>query len=85
MLIGDVKFLWKTIWRANVPGKVKICVWRCCLNVLTTRDNLRKKKMALAPTCLFYDADIETINHLLRDCPQAVAWVYVANGVVDNH
>lgn len=28
--------LWKKLWNACVPGKVKICVWRACLNSLPT-------------------------------------------------
>ena len=26
---ADTRFLWKALWRTKVPGKVKICVWRC--------------------------------------------------------
>lgn len=43
-MIGEVKFLWKTLWRAYVPWKVKVCVWQCCMDALPMRANLRKKE-----------------------------------------
>ena len=76
VLDGGVKFLWKAIWSANVPEKVKICVWRCCLNALPTRLNLRKKKWILMETsCLFCDGEEETIEHILKDCPRSRVWM----------
>ncbi|KAM1258231.1 hypothetical protein EV1_037460 [Malus domestica] len=73
VLNGDVKFLWKAIWRAKVPEKVKICVWRCCLNAVPTPSNLKKKKVLMEISCIFCRGDEETIKHLLRDCPRSVA------------
>ncbi|KAM1787707.1 hypothetical protein ACFX11_038073 [Malus domestica] len=73
VLNGDVKFLWKAIWRANVPEKVKICVWRCCLNAVPTPSNQKKKKVLMEISCIFCRGDEETIKHLLRDCPRSVA------------
>ncbi|RXI04814.1 hypothetical protein DVH24_039088 [Malus domestica] len=29
-ITAEVQFLWKVIWQACIPGKVKICVWREC-------------------------------------------------------
>lgn len=73
VLDAGVKFLWKAIWRSNVPEEVKKCVWRCCLNALPTRLNLRKKKILMETSCLFCDGEEETIDHILRDCPRSRA------------
>lgn len=32
------------IWSASVPGKVKVCVWKACSNILPTHSNFEKKK-----------------------------------------
>lgn len=73
VLNGDMKFFGKAIWRANVPEKVKICVWRCCLNAVPTPSNVKKKKVLVETSCMFCRGDEETIEHLLRDCPRSVA------------
>ncbi|KAM1145610.1 hypothetical protein PS2_037343 [Malus domestica] len=36
------RVLWKKVWGACVPGKVKILGWRGCLNSLPTRSKLAK-------------------------------------------
>lgn len=36
------KFLWKALWRVTVPGKVKICVWRGCMDALSSKVNLKR-------------------------------------------
>ncbi|RXH97175.1 hypothetical protein DVH24_035843 [Malus domestica] len=41
----EVKFLWKALWRARLPEKVKIC------------DNLRKKKIIMDEMCMFCDGE----------------------------
>ena len=36
---------WKKLWFAQVPGKIKIHVWRACSAILPTTANLRKKRV----------------------------------------
>lgn len=37
---GPFSPLWKAIWKAKVPPKVRNMVWRTCQNILSTKSNL---------------------------------------------
>ncbi|KAK3183014.1 hypothetical protein Dsin_030300 [Dipteronia sinensis] len=39
---------WTTLWKLNLPPKVRIFVWRACLNVLPTMKMLRIKKVVVS-------------------------------------
>nr|XP_028946810.1 uncharacterized protein LOC103403753 [Malus domestica] len=49
---AEIKFLWKALWRAKVPEKIKICIWRGCLNALPSRANLKLKKAVQDNCCV---------------------------------
>lgn len=66
---SETQFIWKALWRACVPRKVKICVWRGCMNALPTRANLKRRKVITTETCFFCDGDTETVEHELLECP----------------
>ncbi|KAM1096817.1 hypothetical protein ACFX19_014560 [Malus domestica] len=69
------KFLWKALRRAKVPGKVKFCVWRACMNALPTTVNLKSRRVIMAATCGYCDQAKETIEHALLTCTRAaVVW-----------
>ncbi|XP_062028884.1 uncharacterized protein LOC133744870 [Rosa rugosa] len=57
-----------SIWAANVPGKVKVHIWRVCSSILPTVSQLRKKHVFIDEGCLFCNAEEETIEHVSRDC-----------------
>ncbi|KAI5322264.1 hypothetical protein L3X38_031336 [Prunus dulcis] len=63
--------LWWTLWKANIPAKVKVFWWRVCLNILPTHDNLAQKKVPINGGCVHYGLMLETTLHVLRDCPFA--------------
>ena len=43
--------LWKEIWRAYIPNKIKNFMWRLAKNILPTRSNLQKKGITLDTLC----------------------------------
>ena len=63
--------VWKLIWSMNVPPKVRNFVWRVCLNILPTRANLQRRKIAVDPQFDFCKQQPETIGHMLWECPFA--------------
>ncbi|XP_062145914.1 uncharacterized protein LOC133853906 [Alnus glutinosa] len=65
---GDLQKSWNLIWGLNVPYPVKMFTWRACHNILPTRSN-QKKGIALDPLCLFCQTELETVRHVLWDCP----------------
>ncbi|XP_065628784.1 uncharacterized protein LOC112036084 [Quercus suber] len=44
------KLFWKTIWRLNVPNKVKSFAWRVSKNIISTKANLSHRKVIDNPT-----------------------------------
>lgn len=60
--------LWKKLWSACVPGKVKICAWHECLDSLPTFSNLIKQQVTSEDSCVFYGTQVESTKHVLRDC-----------------
>lgn len=65
--------LWKKLWSACVPGKVKICVWFACLGSLPTHSNLIKRRVAIEDSCMFYGTQVESTEHIFRDCSLTMA------------
>lgn len=63
--------LWKALWKAKVPGKVAICAWRACNNLLPTREKLSNKGYSGDMRCLLCSHSFETIGHIICECPTA--------------
>ncbi|KAM1938401.1 hypothetical protein FF1_016004 [Malus domestica] len=70
---ADTKFLWKALWRAKVPGKVKICVCRGCMNALPSKVNLKIRRVLPEDICGFFHKEAETVEHALLQCPRSAA------------
>ncbi|KAL4325014.1 hypothetical protein GQ457_11G023740 [Hibiscus cannabinus] len=56
------------LWRANVPSKIKITMWKIANGFLPTLDNLYSRRLVVNNLCPFCQVPGETIAHLLRDC-----------------
>ncbi|KAB2611268.1 hypothetical protein D8674_019300 [Pyrus ussuriensis x Pyrus communis] len=65
MINEDTKFLWKALWQATAPRKVKICVWRGCMDALPSKVNLTKRRVLMKDVCGLCDKEVETIEHAL--------------------
>ncbi|XP_062028333.1 uncharacterized protein LOC133744209 [Rosa rugosa] len=69
---GDpFKELWQQLWKAKIPGKVIICNWRACNNLLPTRERLLAKGYTGTTECLLCQNHIEDNYHLFCQCPLA--------------
>lgn len=62
---------WKALWKLKVPSKVKIHLWRACLNALPTRWALRHRRVLSDPICPICNGEDETTTHALWTCPYA--------------
>ncbi|XP_061993825.1 uncharacterized protein LOC133711745 [Rosa rugosa] len=65
--------LWKRLWSAKVPGKVQICVWRACSNLLPTRAKLLTKGYEGDLHFLLCSHPYEDTSHIFCTCPTAAA------------
>jgi hypothetical protein len=51
---------WKDLWKLKLPGKVLVFLWRLTHNSLSTRMNIKRKKIVLdtrCPMCWQLDED----------------------------
>ncbi|KAK8496869.1 hypothetical protein V6N12_066072 [Hibiscus sabdariffa] len=60
--------LYYRIWKANVPSKVRITVWRFVRNYIPTFGNLTVRGIAAHTACLLCDGSSETAFHLISTC-----------------
>ncbi|KAI9198436.1 hypothetical protein LWI28_015790 [Acer negundo] len=67
---------WKFLWNLSFPPKVRSFLWRCCISILTTLDNLARRKVPVSPFCSRCGDDKETQVHELFSCVHAEAvWI----------
>ncbi|KAM1022265.1 hypothetical protein TB2_043182 [Malus domestica] len=65
--------LWKAIWQARVPLKVRNMIWHTCQDILPTKENLSKKEVVSDPLCVLCGGEPKTVVHVLKDCSFAKA------------
>ena len=50
---GETGLSFKSIWKAKIPHRIKLFLWLLENQVVFTKDNLLKKKLARGPLLLF--------------------------------
>lgn len=60
---------WKKLWHAKGPWKVKIHRWKACKTILSTVSHMQSRRMYLSNGYYLCNAELETIEHVCRDCP----------------
>ena len=63
--------LWDLIWKAKVPGKVRIFGWRVATNTLATKENKWKRTLELDATCNICGNGTETEHHAVVMCTKS--------------
>ena len=71
---GQRKF-WKSLWKLNIPNKVKFFLWRACTDSIPTMLNLCKQKIVPSLACNHCHVGEETVLHALWSC-EAVCSVW---------
>ncbi|KAF5481359.1 hypothetical protein F2P56_002016 [Juglans regia] len=66
---GDAR--WQEVWGLNIPGKVKIFMWRAMKELLATRVNLSLRKITDSSSCPICKNDDESVMHAIWYCPAA--------------
>lgn len=68
--------LYQAIWKTKTSPKVQHFLWKCLSNSLPSAENMRHRYIAKDARCLRYDCSVESINHMLFQCPYArLVWV----------
>lgn len=63
-----LKSWWAGVWKLNLPSKIKIFLWRLCLNKLPTRENLLARGLDIHNSCSFCGRYGESCIHIFWDC-----------------
>jgi hypothetical protein len=62
---------WKSIWRLNVPPKLKVFAWLFYQGRLLTNVYRAKRNIVADSSCHYCLGTPESMLHLFRDCPKA--------------
>ena len=66
--MGASQHLWSAIWSAKVQPKIRVFMWRACLDILPTRTKLFDRGILSFFTCQWCEDDPETTSHVLWKC-----------------
>ncbi|XP_042972836.1 uncharacterized protein LOC122304642 [Carya illinoinensis] len=79
---NGVTDIWKNIWKLNIPGVVKMFVWKALNNCLPTKWNLACRKVIRDYLCPICKLQKETVTHALWSCGGAMdVWADKASPV----
>ncbi|KAL0408314.1 UNVERIFIED_CONTAM: putative ribonuclease H protein [Sesamum radiatum] len=56
------------IWKAKVPNKIKIFLWRACKEAIPTTQNLIRRKCDVEPACMTCGHPSKDAKHVFYDC-----------------
>ncbi|KAL0408285.1 UNVERIFIED_CONTAM: hypothetical protein Sradi_1762900, partial [Sesamum radiatum] len=59
---------WRKLWQVNIPGKVKIFIWRTCFNILPMSSNLHRRIRETSSVCPHYHNEDENVLHAIMVC-----------------
>ena len=59
---------WATLWKLQVPPKVKAFLWRACQNILPTRAKLAQKRIEVPTECVMCRSGTEDLFYVFLDC-----------------
>ena len=71
--VGQKKF-WNSLWKLNVPNKVKFFLWRACINSIPTILNLHKRRIVSSSICSLCREGKESVLHALWSCGISSVW-----------
>jgi hypothetical protein len=63
--------LWKQVWKAEVPSKVRVFAWKVIRNGLPTRANKKHRHLDHECCCLLCGSPVEDCFHAVISCPHA--------------
>lgn len=59
---------WKDLWKARLPERVKMLLWRIGANAIPTRENLQRRTQHIDPSYILCSAEVESCVHLFFEC-----------------
>ena len=66
--LGVSQQLWIAIWSAKVQPKIRVFMWRACLDILPTRTKLFDRGILSSFSCQWCEENPESPSHVLWQC-----------------
>lgn len=66
--MGIPKELWKLVWNAKVPQKIKLFLWKAIHNILPVQENIYRKRISRTKECPLCMKEPETVEHVFFRC-----------------
>ena len=63
--------LYQLAWNTNTSPKIHHFLWRCISNILPVAGNMARKHISKEAGCYRCGHEVETVNHMLFQCPLA--------------
>ena len=60
--------VWARLWKLKIPNKIKVFAWRACHEILSTRENLARRRIIEDARCGVCFLVSETGYHALWEC-----------------
>ena len=60
--------VWENLWKLRIPNKIKVFAWRAGLNILPSKENLFRHKIAADDTCTLCKSAPKSGLHTLWEC-----------------
>lgn len=73
----DDRSIWDLIWKAKIPGKIKIFAWRIATNTLATKVNKCKRTIVTDNKCDICGSTDENEYHAVKECTKSKALRYM--------
>ncbi|KAL0403938.1 UNVERIFIED_CONTAM: hypothetical protein Sradi_2034600 [Sesamum radiatum] len=67
-LMSQRGLLWRTIWNTRVSLRVRVFMWRMCMDVLPTLDKLERRKAGINTLCGICGMQGESVKHVFLEC-----------------
>lgn len=69
---SNINPVWETVWKLEIPTKVKIFIWRAVHGLIPGMVVLARRHIKVSPLCPVCRSGLEDIKHLIFSCPRAV-------------
>lgn len=74
--------MWKTLWKLDIPEKVKMFLWQVCHERLPINELRKRRGLSETDSCPRECTKSETELHTLRDCEVASnVWQFITNPI----
>ncbi|XP_026416443.1 uncharacterized protein LOC113311863 [Papaver somniferum] len=77
------KQIWKSLWKMQMPHRLKHFIWKCLKDIVQTKDKTARFNSSIDPQCSICNSQVDSLSHLLLECTYTCVKGSYADGVID--